>query len=555
MNRFGLRLLPHRGIWVPPGALTKTYATAIGNGVTNGRADLPVHGSATILYVNSQHANRSDSNAGTDPNNPLATVTAVPAKLPQTGASGQRVRVAKGMQHLDPGTYNISGCGGLSALYPTVVESYDPADPLNPNLWGAGLTKADMAQIVLTNTGVDASGTFRFSGATAGTGYSYWAFRGLSFETSNYSTGSMPMSFTTSSSAPVVRGMLFERCIFNGVWLTLNFGTGTEAVQDIIMRDCGWKDTWHPSTVGGCFYLQGAQAIIEDCDFYHGGWKYGALRTDPVSSGGEFNECHNTYAQFDSRADYRRCFSGESGEHGISIRGNGSANYNLSFANPTGILFGADTMTPAVRPNGVICTARQNLIMGGRTHSTELAQHPNSSGDALAAEWTQPGSVFEENIVWDFQEGQSTINGYIDAGNPIHLQTSPTHFDPYTSPNTTLEIRNNLFPSYKGGAVRYDSSNGGSSYGTQTATATFTGTNYGSVSANGYDNLPGWAAALTARPSIPNAVTMAQLVSSMGYPDLDTFGRYLVDNRSTSLKMDTLRTAFQFFGRALDATV
>lgn len=543
MARFFLR---RRAIILP----SFSYATAIGNGVTLGRADLPVHGSATVIYVNSQHANRSDSNSGTDPNNPKATIDSAVQAAPTGGASGTRIRPAIGMVHNDTGAHNMSLRGGLSALYPTVIEGYDPADPENPNLWGAGTTKATMPQISIA-AGVNSS--FGITSTVSGA-IGYFALRGLYFESADYATtGSRGLAFSNggNTGSTVPRGFLLERCLFDGVGVGFDFYDGVESVLDVIVRDCGFKNVWYTNGVGAAIYMNDLQAILEDNDFHHCGWKLGAARSDAIGSGGASNQAHATYGQYGSWVRYRRNYVGDASEDALSMRGGGQADYNLICGAPTGIRMGVGASgTETARPSGVVATARQNLIIGGR---------PRSDGGtyALYARYTQTGTRFEENLIWDAGVGSNGVTYAAYA----HLDVSPADYGTSPAVNTTVEFKNNLMGSWgTDGISRYDhnerevtegAGSGLSTYAMLSATGTYTGTNYAE---NGNGSLAGWSAARSALPSLPNAKTLDQFASAMGYASADLFGRALVDTRASSLRNSALVAGFGYFGRSLDSS-
>jgi hypothetical protein len=92
-----------------------------------GFADLPLRSGAHRFFVNSTSG--SDANGcSSDPARPLRTITAAIACV--TDKSGDQVLLAEGSRYAE-GIPWLANKSGYSAQYPTVIQSYDPADPMN----------------------------------------------------------------------------------------------------------------------------------------------------------------------------------------------------------------------------------------------------------------------------------------------------------------------------------------------------------------------------------------------------------------------------------------
>ena len=132
----------------PTTNVTSTYDTSVGMGVdSNGFASLPLRAGAHRYFVSS--AAGSDANgcaAAQQPDKPLATIAAAKACL--GSGAGDQLLVAEGTRYAE-GLTNMMDQMGYNAAYPTVIQSYDPADALNEAKYG----HAANGQRPVVNTG------------------------------------------------------------------------------------------------------------------------------------------------------------------------------------------------------------------------------------------------------------------------------------------------------------------------------------------------------------------------------------------------------------------
>jgi hypothetical protein len=113
-----------------------------GTGTTPaGRAILPLHGSARVIFCNPAHGSASDANAGTDPTLPMLTPNAAWSKL--RDGFGDWLLFPQGTT-ISKGFGILTTRNGLSLTYPILVSTYDAADALNTAKYRLGHVTFDV---------------------------------------------------------------------------------------------------------------------------------------------------------------------------------------------------------------------------------------------------------------------------------------------------------------------------------------------------------------------------------------------------------------------------
>ena len=121
----------------PAPAPSGTYDTRVGLGAdSTGVPILSKAANAQYIYWNPTHANASDSNAGTDPNRPKASLASAWSAL--RDGYGDWLLMANGTTYAE-GFGQLAARNGLSAQYPIVVTTYDATDPANTDKMRKGM--------------------------------------------------------------------------------------------------------------------------------------------------------------------------------------------------------------------------------------------------------------------------------------------------------------------------------------------------------------------------------------------------------------------------------
>jgi hypothetical protein len=333
---------------IPTPTGTATYDTSIGAGVdANGFADLPLRSGAHRYFVN--------SSAGSDNNSCASAQSAATPKASLASAvgciaqgNGDQVLVAEGRTYAErlPVLYQKDG---NSLLYPTVIESYDPADPLNEAKYG----RATSGRPVFTGSNSNGSPFMINTPAQ-----SFIAVRGLDINPGNITGQSLGM-------VDVGSGILFENNILRYTGLAFVINASPRA-QHWIVRNNAIYGTWDDTTAtaGHGIYADGCDTLtIEDNVFWHNGWKVGASRDDTLANGGASMFRHPVYQQTTTDAIFRRNLVADGAGDGGSFRGNATVTENLSIDNPIAYAVGASPHND--RPAGVDLTVAYNAVMGG----------------------------------------------------------------------------------------------------------------------------------------------------------------------------------------------
>jgi hypothetical protein len=375
----------------PPLAPAGFYDDAIGAGVdVEGFARLPLRAGAKRYFVNSSTG--SDSNscvAAESPSTPRRTIpSALECVKAGTWAGGPGEGPGAGDQLLvaEGTTYSaFIPTGGLdlrfghSAMYPTVIQSYDPADALNENKYGRAKGNR---RPVITEAGIKAMTNWNFAPNSA-----FYVVRGFDFNPGD--TPNNVISWAGGSDH-----ILMENNIFRYTVVAMN--GPAEMKYRHILRHNAFYGAWDTQARAGGFYDDNATDItIENNIFVHSGWRPGFSRDTPYAEGGPTIFNHGVYLQNDTRrAVARRNVTTDSSATGLMMRGDAKIYHNVAIDEPIGFIGGTGNDYNVKAPNGVDIEIFENLVLGDADISTV-----NPRGQAIITGNGKPGSYVRKNLI------------------------------------------------------------------------------------------------------------------------------------------------------------
>lgn len=380
-----------------PGVVT--YSTVMGNGVdANGFTTLTLRPTVAKRYY--------VGTGGLDTNTGLSHaqrfLTYAKARSLITSGAGDQIVIAEGTT-LSEALSWFSDFTGFSAQYPTVVSSYDPADPTNEAKIGMGHQRSARPKFTSNTNQVTNSVVTNL------------ALKGIEFDSGNLNEQKFQMVGATSN-------MLIENCIFRYNSISYDFSTyGPQ--QNFIFRNNSVYGGWGTASGadGGGLYLSGNySAVVEDNVFYHSGWKVGATRDDAYTIGGPTAFRHGIYAQTTSEVINRRNLYMDTSSEATTMRGNHQTYENVAIRCPAGFNIGGGTGYDANRPNGITIQASYNLAMEGIDRNTA-----NPLGWGMGCENGIPGSKAHHNLFFS----NSGTNTYTLSNNADYNQPSYMAFE------------------------------------------------------------------------------------------------------------------------------
>jgi len=292
-------------------------------------------------------------------------MNSVPVSYP--GGEGHQFFFAEGQSFVvDRINGGVPYYHGIGASYPVCFQSYDPHDPLNIARHGRAGTGSQGARPVWTL----GTGAWPFNPRTDAVDYGGWVFRGLEWR----STGNGQYVNWTGCQ----NNILFEGMVFNNIGLVLediNTNAGYTTSSNNIVRLCssyGQYDTAGSHMCG--IYSTAVNLTIEDCVFWHCGWKVGVTRDTPVSGGGPdmFKHCLYLHNGLGTVSNIRRNVLIDGSSSGLSLRGSHVCHHNVIIDCPTPDGGSGGSVSDTESPNGVSQRAYCQLIIGGADISTAL---------------------------------------------------------------------------------------------------------------------------------------------------------------------------------------
>ena len=331
----------------------------------DGRAILPLGAQSKRVWLDTQAA--SSTGKGTSAASPFRNEADAYAAM----RSGDQLMIASGSV-LTQRFVQMEFMGGLSAVYPTVVQSYDRAAPDDETRYG-----------LLTNE-VTYSGSVPFMGNIRYSPISFVALRGIRFD---HSAARAEYFFGQG-----INWLLIEQCAFLAAQLSLNSAYGTTVN---VVRQTAFQGQWAASGhAQGLYTSYNYDTVIEDCIFFHCGWKMGVTRSAAADQGGPTIFNHAVYAHVKSGGILRRCVFVEPSSHGAQLRGNWHSHDNVFISCPLPLLHGGGTTYAIDAPNGVMALCYRNIVTIAQWISPTL---PRGFGIDIVN--TRPGSVVEQNLI------------------------------------------------------------------------------------------------------------------------------------------------------------
>jgi hypothetical protein len=470
-----------------------------------------VVGPARRFYVRPGHASATDAHTSTqaqDPTTPMNTIAAAVAYADRY--RGDQVLVAEGTT--TSGTLpNLNPYSGFSAVYPFVIQTYDPADPTNETKMRHPTTRA------IVNTGSSQTNVAVASNDPA----VCFAYRGLDFSPTSSSGLSIDMIGSGGLTNDYV---LVENNIFRHTQVNHNqSGTNDQALHHVI-RANSLYGCWSATSNAEGFFLAGGNFTVEDNVLWHVGWKVGASRDADQSLGGCANGPelfrHAVYQQYSATAIIRRNLIADPCTTGLSARGPTDCQGNIMLRCPIAAITGGGDNYDVHRPVGVPLTAAYNAVLGNRG-----VTGPSSTNLVRVSGFTSQngtsGSSTHHNVV---AYSQSLV-----AGGTAYSTNAITGHPSYNDVHDNVE--------YNWAASSLVFTEGGPD---PTANVCTYSNNRTSASTGPFGN--------THTTSFTNAYTEDTLAVAMGYADCDALMAYAIDHPEAFLARPALPIAMAGYG-------
>lgn len=333
----------------------------------DGRAALPLHPHARRVWLDTTRGADGD---GRSAEAPFSSEERAYAHW----RNGDHLMIAGGSVLTAP-VSAFRATWGRDATFPSVIQSYDRAAP------------DDAARHGLLANGVVYRGREPMISAFGkGSGASYSAVRGIAFDHRASEV------LTEYGFVAGIDWLLLEQCAFLGAQLSLNCRSGTRAH---IIRQCAFYGQWaRERRAQGIFSSDNHDTVIEDCVFYHCGWRDGQGRETPGRQGGPTIFNHAIYMAVRSGGILRRCVMMEPASHGAQLRGSWISHDNMFIACPLALLHGGGTNYAIEAPDGVTAHAYRNIVTIARDIAPNLPR-----GVGIEAINTRPGSRVEQCLI------------------------------------------------------------------------------------------------------------------------------------------------------------
>jgi hypothetical protein len=340
----------------PPAAVI--YDDTVGQGVdANGFANTPLRAGARYIFVG---AGGNDANDGLT--HPTRRVTIAAGRALIRDSFGDQLLIAEGGTYAE-GMPNLQATRGFSAAYPTVIQTYDPADPTNTAKYG----KAVHPNRPVLDTGDNVQDLVGGGGGSPDKPPNNLIIRGLVWQPS-VTAG---ISFIPGASVYIGQ-VIFENCILRGTGVAIqnNGQYGYAGIGGwIIFRNCSLYGEWSPTGDGAGVYIDGCKHVtLEDSVWVRNGYRMGANRDDSKASGGcmdTLGRRHAWYLQEDCNTTLcRRNIiidpANDSGQNRSA-----SLQYdNVIIDSPIAAAIGSGAAYWITKPRGVDLAYIGNLIIG-----------------------------------------------------------------------------------------------------------------------------------------------------------------------------------------------
>ena len=475
----------------PPPAQTPSSApfdTSIGVGVdAYGFADLPLHSGAHRYFVNSASGADGNGCAGAQqPGTPFRTIAAAAACI--QGGSGDQVLVAEGTSYSE-GLPNLDTRSGFSPQYPTVLESYDPADALNEGKYG----RATNGRRPVINTGAHNQVITCCALAPA----QFLAIRGFDINPGN--VPDMNIGFTGSNGLSNSY-VLIENNIFRYTMLGIVQDPNHKGVNFVIRKNAIYG-SWSPTAHAQGIYISRVTGFtIEDNVFWHTGWKIGASRDADPSVGGPTMFRHSVYQQDDADGTIRRNIFLDPSATGCSCRSNTTISENVFIDNPISIIAGEGNNYDLAQPNGVQIEVAYNAILGDADINSSMPR-----GAAIQTGNGKLGSSVHHNLI--ARSRNPNAGAWVTAFNTQAGYNQPS----YAYIHDNLEY---LWSAPGNVAVK---------------TGSFLGQDLPTYDNNAWSDAASGPNVNVSSKSLPNPYTSAQLFAALGCTDKTTCAATMIE--------------------------
>jgi hypothetical protein len=362
------------------------YDTTMGVAVdADGFTSLPLRSGATRYFVGN---GGNDANDGLTHATRLATPTAGRNKL--VSGRGDQLLLAEGSTFTDA-VPQLQGKDGFSAAYPTVVSSYDPADPTNTAKYGRGDQRNARPVIIPTNGMITSSLT------------SYIALVGLDINPGN--TELNQVSFIGGGAVGGAASyVLVENNIFRYTGIGYVDGGNPDydapLGQHLIIRNNSIYGVWSATDahhVGGIYVDGNGNVAVEDNVIYHTGWKIGVSRDVGPDAGGPTVFNHPLYLQCNcgTQVVRRNLMVDNSADGGIARGDFLTWKENVAIKSPNG--FGIGSGNPqdfGYSVKGSLVDVSYNLSVGAVDMNTG-----NQRGQGYSTANLTAGSKIHNNLL------------------------------------------------------------------------------------------------------------------------------------------------------------
>jgi hypothetical protein len=333
----------------------------------------------------------SDSIDGIDAQNVATPLNSVAEALKfLTTGNGDQIMVAEGTTMTTLPSF--AGRSGFSAAYPTVVQTFDPADASNAAKYGRAYQRGAWAKVTDPNNSWTSTGILN-----------YFALRG--FEFGNGNLNDQGMGFLAPS-ANQYNYLLIEANRFMYCSLAYDgdmHGTTDKSTWALghIYRNNVFYGAWTTdSTFQGPsnLFVGFVNGTYEDNINCHAGWKVGASRDDTLANGGNgalANRKHPVYFYAESNITSRRNFHADGSGDGGSWRGDTYLYDSVIMDCPTALMvFGGDSQD-VKRPDGRMVKCRGNAAIG----SASLNTASGGIGNGIGMDNSNVNSEMWDNLI------------------------------------------------------------------------------------------------------------------------------------------------------------
>ncbi|MBO9714533.1 hypothetical protein [Sphingomonas sp.] len=341
----------------------------IGSGISpDGRAKLPLGPHGKRFWLDTQNGN--DHAKGNSPDAAFRTE----AKAYEHWGAGDQLMIASGSTLTTPAP-DLRTLAAFDRRFPTVIQSYDrrrPADESGHGLLANQVAYRGEKPMVGANMKSDGNRNF--------------AIRGITFDHVQ-TLQHLKYGFHVG-----IDWLLVEQCAFLAASLTLN---ALRPCEGHIIRQCAFFGQWDPSErPQGIFTKKVTGTTIEDCVFFHCGWRDGLERSAAKELGGPTIFNHGLYCAVESSGMLRRSVFLSPSSHGAQLRGDWASHDNIFIDCPLALQHGGGRRYAQEAPNGVTAHCYRNIVTVAEDITPSLPR-----GFGIEVLNTRPGSLVEQCLV------------------------------------------------------------------------------------------------------------------------------------------------------------